>query len=187
MTRTAPAPAVPTPPPTARLFLAAWPTPGTSAQVASYLAQCRWPPRAAPVSLRRQHLTLHFIGAVDRRRLPEICAGLRIRWQPGPLWLDQPASWPNGIAVLQARVVPPALQALHAALADALRGLQLRVEKRRFRPHLTLARHATDAVLPPLSTPVNWPIDDYVLVESILGTGEYRIVQRYDPVNDVDV
>lgn len=176
----------PTPASAARLFLAAWPTPVTLAQVAGYLARCRWPPRAAPVSGRRQHLTLHFIGAVDRGRLPEIIAGLHTRWQPSQLRLDQPALWPHGIAVLQARELPPALAELHAALADALRRMRLPVEKRRFRPHLTLARHAADAVLPPLTTPVSWPIDDYVLVESLLGTGEYRILQRYARSGDDD-
>ena len=164
----------------ARLFLAAWPDEATTAQIAAYRERCRWPRRAAPVNESRQHLTLHFIGAVDRARLPEIAAGLEVAVQPCQLLLDQPALWPNGIAVLQASVLPPPLYALHKQLADALHRLALPVEKRRFRPHLTLARHAGGAILPTLATPVIWTIDGYALVESVLGRGGgYRNVQRY--------
>lgn len=164
----------------ARLFLAAWPDETTTKQIAAYCRQCRWPHRAAPVSPSRHHLTLHFIGTVDRARLPEIAAGLGVALQPCQLLFDQPALWPNDIAVLQASVLPPPLSALHDQLADALRRLALPVEKRRFRPHLTLARHANGAMLPVLAAPVCWPIDGYALVESVLGrSGGYCIVQRY--------
>jgi len=164
----------------ARLFLAVWPDAAATAQIAAYRAQCRWPRRAVLVSELRQHLTLHFIGAVHRARLPEIAAGLDLAAQPCQLLLDQPALWPNAIAVLQASVLPPPLCALHEQLADVLRRLALPVEKRRFRPHLTLARHASGAILPILATPISWTIDGYALVESVLGRGGgYRNVQRY--------
>ncbi len=92
------------------------------------------------------HLTLHFLGDLTADEvaalgdaLPGACAdvapfevavtGLGVFPQP-----RRPRVLWAGIEA------PPALAALHAATADALRACGLPVEGRRFRPHLTLAR-----------------------------------------------
>jgi 2'-5' RNA ligase len=63
---------------------------------------------------------------------------------------------------------------LHAELAQALRTLDLPVERRGFRPHVTLARHAAGASPPPDPMPVQWTLRDPVLVQSAGG--------RYTPL-----
>jgi 2'-5' RNA ligase len=69
---------------------------------------------------------------------------------------------------------------LQRALGDALRALGLPVEARRFRPHVTLARRATGAALPPAPLHCRWAVDDVALVESRgPASGGYRVLERW--------
>lgn len=68
-----------------------------------------------------------------------------------------------------------ALLALHAALGRALQAEALRVDTRAYRPHLTLARRAAQAVLP-AGPALRWPVRGWALVES--GPQGYRVLQR---------
>jgi 2'-5' RNA ligase len=63
---------------TVRLFIALWPGPRTREALQARRDAWHWSPAARPVQSERLHLTLHFIGAVARSRLPEITVGLRL-------------------------------------------------------------------------------------------------------------
>jgi 2'-5' RNA ligase len=136
-----------------------------------------WPARAAPVPDARLHLTLHFLGNVPLARVPEIAAALPA---PGPafeLRFGTLQAWRGGLVVLCPLAVPPALAALHATLGERLRELGLRVEARRFRPHVTLARHAAGASpLPPVPL-LRWRAAGAVLVQS-RPEGGYTVLAR---------
>lgn len=160
----------------ARLFLALWPDAATRRTLAQARDQWRWeqgsaPRSPAPVRSDKLHLTLHFIGNVDRSRLPALQAGLAVACSAFELAFGRHALWARGIAVLEPLTVPPALLALHGALGDALRGLGLPVEQRPFRPHVTLARHAGHALPPPDASRFSWRPAGYALVESRLDAG----------------
>jgi hypothetical protein len=76
------------------------------------------------------------------------------------------------------------MRVLHEALADRLRALDFPVEQRRFRPHLTLARHALAAVAPEApAVPFEWPARSYVLAAS---TGHpdrrYAVLRGYGDI-----
>ncbi|MBK8387307.1 MAG: RNA 2',3'-cyclic phosphodiesterase [Candidatus Accumulibacter sp.] len=169
----------------ARLFLALWPAAGEHAQLLQYQQQWSWPRGASPVRPERLHLTLHFIGPLERRRITAVSSGLRVPFMPFTLQLSHAEVWPRGLVVLRASALPAALAQLHAELARALQALALPVEARAFRPHVTLARRAAGATLPatatpPAAWPLCWPVDGYVLVESLPGAGGgYRILRRY--------
>jgi RNA 2',3'-cyclic 3'-phosphodiesterase len=164
---------------TSRLFVALWPDDGTRAA----LAQCRdawaWDADAVPERTERLHLTLHFLGAVPQRRWPELIEGLRVSFSAFTLHLDRVQRWPNGIAVLTPQAVPQALLALHAHLRVGLERLDLVTECRRWRPHLTLARHAGDSVAPAQASPVHWKVRGYALVESRSVTNDYVVLRHY--------
>jgi RNA 2',3'-cyclic 3'-phosphodiesterase len=172
-----PTPPAPTDP--ARLFLALWPDAVTCRAIQPWQAALRWPAGARLTPPAHWHLTLHFIGSVPRDRLPELAQGLVRPFTPFDLVLDGFEGWHHGVAVLCPAETPPALSALQISLAEALEALNLPVETRPFRPHLTLARHAAGATLieghtPP---PVHWPArDGYVLAES---AGGYRVLRRF--------
>lgn len=169
----------------ARLFLALWPAAGEHAQWLQYQRQWSWPRGASPVRPERLHLTLHFIGALARRRIAAVSNGLQVPFMPFTLQLSHAEVWPRGLVVLRASALPAALAQLHAELGRALQALALPVEARAFRPHVTLARRAAGATPPATASPAAawplcWQVDGYVLAESLPGAGGgYRILQRY--------
>lgn len=161
----------------ARLFLALWPDAAARRALQAWQGAIAWPADARPTAAAQLHLTLHFIGAVPRSRLPALLAGLDRPFTPFTLQLADFALWRGGIAVLQPAEAPAALATLHADLADALRALALPVDERPFRPHVTLSRHAGGAVPAPPPAPVVWRADaGYVLAES---AGGYRVLQSF--------
>jgi 2'-5' RNA ligase len=165
-------------PPAARLFLALWPDDAARRALAAWRDRWSLPEGAAPVADERLHLTLHFIGAVALARLDSVAAGLAVPFSGFTLDAGLAERWPHGIAAWRPREAPPELVTLHQRLAAALRALDLPVEQRPFRPHVTLARKAA-AAMPPLRPPRTaspWRVDGYTLVRS---QGGYRLLRRY--------
>lgn len=161
----------------ARLFLALWPDDATRRALAAWRDRWIWPPAAAVVAEERLHLTLHFIGPVAVERVDAVADGLAEPFTEFTLGQGGAEVWRSGIAAWCPGEVPEALSALHAHLASALRRLALPVERRRFRPHVTLARKAAGATPPTdaLAFPP-WSVHDYALVQSRNG---YRVLRRY--------
>lgn len=167
-----------------RLFLALWPSPAARRALAAWRGACPWGGHARLVPDERLHLTLHFLGQVPRTRLPELRA-LPVPARRVDLTLDTLALWRQGVAVLQPSVVPSALQDLHGALGRALAALDLPVDVRPWRPHVTLARGAdAPAGEPSLVqlSPVRWRTAGHVLVESLPDGGGYVVRRRWQPV-----
>jgi 2'-5' RNA ligase len=163
----------------ARLFLALWPGPEVRAAMAQYRDTWRWPDKAAQVRAEKLHLTLHFIGDVERERLPEL-RQIHIPFEPFDLKLGYPDLWPHGIAVLRPHIVPAGLMQLQAALGSELQRLAVPFDAREFRPHVTLARRAGEAALPQQPAQIDWHVDGYVLVESEFDANRtYTVLARY--------
>ncbi|SHM97071.1 RNA 2',3'-cyclic phosphodiesterase [Roseibium suaedae] len=92
------------------------------------------------------HITLRFIGDIDDRAADELAAGLdRIRRKPVEVRLDGLGSFGNGKPhAVFARVAPtPALIELQAEQERLCQRLHLPGDKRKFTPHVTLARCRT--------------------------------------------
>lgn len=167
-------------PSSSRLFLALCPGAPELAALAAHTAGWRWPAGAACYAPADWHVTLHFLGSLPRPRIDAVRAGLAVPLTPFALHFGQTELWPHGLAVLLPSTVPEALQQLHARLGLALQDLGLKTDTRPYRPHLTLARHAAQAV-PPLQGPAfDWQVQGYALMES---TGQpaqrYRLLQHY--------
>lgn len=163
-----------------RLFIALWPDELTRAAIAGWQQSWIWPERAALVRAERLHLTLQFLGDVSTTRLPALITGLQAGHEPIELTLGRGEVWPNGVAVLRPAQTPTALADLHARLAAALVTLELPVESRPFRAHVTLARRAWKATPPPRDADIRWRADDgYVLVRSLPGGTGYQVLARF--------
>ena len=134
---------------TATLFLALWPDDRTRAALAQRRDAWAWDADALPVRAERLHLTLHFLGGVLLRRLPELVDGLPVPDGQFTLRLGRQERWPNGVAVLTPVAVPKALLEWHVILRDKLERQDLRTESRSYRPHVTLARKVNELVVPP--------------------------------------
>jgi 2'-5' RNA ligase len=163
-----------------RLFLALWPTEAVRAGLAAWQQTWRWPPRASRVGAERLHITLHFLGDVAVGRWPELLQGLRVPFEPFELRFGVAQVWPGGIAVLNPQETPAALLRLHADLARAIQGLDLPVETRPYRAHVTLSRRAAGAKPPASGPDLSWLADSgYVLVRSLPGGAGYEVLQRF--------
>lgn len=167
-------------PQTQRLFLALWPDAGVREQLAAHADQWRWPAGGTRYAPQDWHVTLHFIGDVAIDQVDAFAAAAAVPFQPFELVLDRPALWPRGLAVLCATEVPAALKGLIDQLGQALRALDLALDKRPYVPHVTLARHAEAAIAPPACTPVSWPVQGFALVVSTgLKVPRYRVIRQY--------
>jgi 2'-5' RNA ligase len=165
----------------ARLFFALWPDEQLRAALVSLQSRWHWPPGAARVARERLHMTLHFLGDQPRESLAELGDAAEGLFTPFELVLDEAGLWSaNGVAWVRAGSAPAPLLALHAGLGDALTALGLPTEKRRFEPHVTLARRALRARVPERAAPITWRVDRFVLVESELRPpARYRVLREY--------
>jgi 2'-5' RNA ligase len=172
-----------------RLFVALRPPPPLRAYLTARMggvAHARWQ------SDDQLHLTLRFLGEVDRSRAEEVAGALRTIDRPRPsIAIDGVGSFgrDRGITSIWARVAPdPALIRLHDRIERVLIRLGLGAEPRVFRPHITLARLSAGAGVPPAALaplaglafdPVT--VDQVLLFESTVGpTGaHYDVVARY--------
>lgn len=166
--------------PSQRLFLALWPDAAAQSQLTAHARQWTWPAGCAHYRPQDWHVTLHFIGRVETSQVTDINTRAAVPFQPFELVLDQPALWPHGLAVLCPGELPKQLWSLFDRLGQVLRGLDLPVETRPYRPHLTLARRAQGAVAPSSPAPVRWLVQSYMLAAS---TGDrdarYQVNRTY--------
>ena len=95
-----------------------------------------------PLPPENLHLTLAFLGELERPTLEELHLALEhlrpsafeIAFGPLGAFGDPPAS-------VHAEVRPsPGLEALHRSVQGAVHAAAIRMERRRFRPHVTIAR-----------------------------------------------
>lgn len=163
-----------------RLFLALWPDPAVRHALRERRDLWDWPRGASPVHPDKLHVTLHFLGSVPSERVPDLRRGFAVPFTPFALTFGVPRLWHNGIAVLEPASEPPELLQLHADLSSALVALGLQPEARKYRPHVTFARRASGAEVPPAPPPLTWQVNGYALVESQPDNGGvYRVLEHY--------
>jgi 2'-5' RNA ligase len=165
---------------TARMFVALWPGQSVRAALCEWRDGVVWPASASPTRTEQLHVTLHFLGSVERERVPELALGLDVGMAPFELEFGHAEIWPGGIAVLAPDLAPAPLLALHGALGAALERLGMTPETRPYRPHVTLARRAGALKSAIVGPPIRWQVDGYALMESKVGNGsEYGVVRAY--------
>lgn len=166
-----------------RLFFALWPMDALRASMRRHMTAWSFAPPTRPSAPDKLHLTLLFMDGVDIAALPTLEAvGARVAQvsHAFDLCLDTAAVWPGGgIAHLAPSAAPDALRALHTALAAAVNATGIACDRRRFRPHVTLARRACPEQAPVLFPPLHWRADNLALVRSVLGTGRYEVLKQW--------
>ena len=123
------------------------------------------------------HVTVAFLGNVTAQRidaLETIGATCARAFASFALTLDALGGTSQGIAWLAPRMVPPQLAALHAALVASLASEGFAIERRRFRPHATLARNCTKPAPRQAVIPIAWHVERLALVASTPAQGGSR-------------
>ncbi|KVC30744.1 2'-5' RNA ligase [Burkholderia pseudomultivorans] len=130
-----------------RVFVALMPD-AASREALHALSVTRGARRTLPAQL---HVTLAFIGAIERTRCDALAArlpGLAAAHALPLLPVERIAWWPSlpRARLIVAELAPePACAALQAGLAATLEALGIAADRRPFRPHVTLARLPRDA------------------------------------------
>lgn len=164
-----------------RLFLALpCPLPVAETLSAWCAAHC---PGGRPLHPADLHVTLAFLGnqpADQVTRVTEAVAGL-----PLPafrLELGTPHRWRDLLVLLPERA-PAALTAFQSRLRERLEQAGLPVERRPYRPHLTLARRVSEA--PPAATApqVAWQVREWGLYRSVEGQPRYQRLAGWPAVS----
>jgi 2'-5' RNA ligase len=161
----------------ARVFFALWPeAPARKALHALALEVASQREGRAP-SEANLHVTVVFLGSVTASRIETLgaiaaeCARLCPSFD---LALDALGGTSQGIAWLAPSVVPPPLASLHASLSSCLAGEGFAMERRRFRPHVTLARHCVRPVRRLAVEAIAWRVERLALVASTPAPGGSR-------------
>lgn len=160
-----------------RLFFALWPAESERAAAALVQAAVAWPAGAKLVKRENLHLTLHFLGHVETDRVSALRAAAEVPAGPVSETFDRFAVWHGGIAVLEPAAVSPALAGLHAVLGQRLEAAGFALERRPYRPHVTLARRGQGAIHAGPVPPITWSASSYSLVES--AGGRYTVLQAW--------
>jgi 2'-5' RNA ligase len=168
-----------------RVFFALWPDEDVARQLdeAGQRAQAALGGRR----MRRDtlHLTLAFVGAVPGGRMPTLRGIAEAIAQPSfTLNFAHIACVRRKNIAWAAAEPPPELPGLVAALRTGLMAENFRTEDRSFAAHVTLLRHAcceNEGTARDACLHIEWPVRDFVLVESELKPegARYRIVGRW--------
>jgi len=155
-----------------RTFLALTPDADAALRIDRWRAH-HWPVSGREVPIQNLHLTLCFLGDVELARLERIGQALDDT-VVAPLGLDvlldEPGWRPDNAVTWVAPSSPPAaLLALGKRVRGAAGRAGIRVDKRAFLPHVTLARRVDHPPPAPLSTPaLECRFERVGLIESIL-------------------
>jgi 2'-5' RNA ligase len=163
---------------TVRLFFAAWPGPGIQQALHDAARQAQGECGGRAIAARNLHLTLAFLGNIERTRvdaLEALAAG--ISGAPCDLAICRVDHFKKSrIVWAGVERCPEPLEALVAALSAALRALDIRVDERPYVPHITLVRDARRKPERTGVAPIVWSVQDFALVES-LQRGKERVYE----------
>lgn len=175
--------------PTDRLFFAIFPDPETAHHITLLAETLRREHKlhGKPLRTERFHVTLHHLG--DFAGLPQDVVGSakeasnRVKSPSFDVVFDTVSSFGhqsrNNPFVLRNSAELQALYAFRRELGECMAVCGLgRLVKDGFTPHVTLLYD--DQVLKPRSVePVGWTVREFVLVHSLLGRTEHRILGRW--------
>jgi 2'-5' RNA ligase len=164
-----------------RLFFALWP--GDDQRLALTRVQHALPPhQGRDAHAEDLHITLVFLGELDpEQRACAEAAADAVQGEPFVLTLNRFGCFPRPrVLWCGADEHPLPLLDLVGALNAGLRPCHIRLDRRPYSPHVTLARNARPLRSFLLDVPIPWPVDGFVLATSQEGgPPRYRVLRRW--------
>ncbi len=169
--------------PSVRAFFALWPSDAERDTLCAWAQACHAASGGRLVPRENLHVTVAFLGDVERSRLAELGPiAERSTAAAFELVLDRIGYWPhNRIVHAGAALTPAALTMLYETLTLGLAQAGFHTEARAYRPHVTLLRDARGAPAATGVEPLAWRVDALVLAASARSQGRqlYRPLQRW--------
>jgi 2'-5' RNA ligase len=172
-----------TPQPQLRIFFALWPDAATRARLAEIAARIPLARPARAVPDYNLHLTLHFVGNVDRADAD--CMRRQARTVGGEVFeltIDSCGHFGRArVGWLGTTRIPGALLNLQRDLGLGLLACGFDPETRAYNPHVTVARKLNRAPETVRFDPLVWKVDNFALVESraVENGVRYQVVETY--------
>lgn len=165
-----------------RLFIALWPSAAATRRLATLTDELHAACGGRKIPRANQHVTLAFLGNLAPKRVTEVERVLqRVAGSSFELRLDVLEYHKRGgLWWARATQVDPALERLVQDLREVLNACGLRVEHRRFVPHITLVRDARHGAHGHTALPVTWRVRELTLVRSQLDRygARYEVLHR---------
>jgi 2'-5' RNA ligase len=164
---------------TQRLFFALWPEEGIRRRLTELAHRCS----QRPVVESNLHMTLVFLGEKTLHERNCFSAAVaRVEGEAFTLTLDFLGGRArSGIQWLGSSQTPEALLELVRRLVGALASCGFEGERRRFLAHVTLSRKVKKPRVQKVVEPIIWPVDSFVLVESVPEAAgvRYEVLERW--------
>lgn len=173
----------------ARVFFALWPDEAERAALAAWQPGLHKICGGRAMRAATLHNTLVFLGDVAQHRLEALqLAAQEVEGKSFNLALDAAHYWGhNHIVYAAPSAVPPQLEQMVHDLEQRMDMHRFQFDKRAYKPHITLLRHArwSDAPLPEMDRVV-WRTRDFALVQSVPDEegANYRVLARF-PLHSV--
>ncbi|HUX90887.1 MAG TPA: RNA 2',3'-cyclic phosphodiesterase [Gallionellaceae bacterium] len=170
-----------------RIFFALWPNDEERAALAAWQAPLQKLVGGRQTPADKLHNTLVFLGDVEPDRLEALqLAAQEVSAAEFQIVFDVARYWGhNHIVYAAPGSVPPKLGQLLSKLEQRLLHHHFRFDRRSYKPHVTLLRHAHWSDSPLTAVPqAVWKMREFVLVQSVSeGEGtRYEVLARF-PLN----
>jgi len=170
----------------ARLFFALWPDEETRAKLDKVAQQFK-NEKVSLVKKSNLHITLEFLGEVsgeDQQALQNKVS--KISGQPFDIELTRVGWWQKpAILWIGTTHIPEPLTHLVKSIKKCVKQQGLKVDKRPYKPHVTIARKVKQLFAPKDQFHIPWHINSFALIvsESIDGGVEYRVLKKWNLTN----
>lgn len=166
-----------------RLFFALWPSDDLREQLRRDTWNVVRDSGGRIIPARNFHVTVAFVGEVLQSDVQTvIAAGAATSSAAFTLTLDRVDTLPGSdILVLTGPNVPAELVALVEGLRFNLLNNQIKLKRKIFRPHVTLARNLPRRRPVQKIEAVEWPVEEFVLIDSTVtrSGSEYQVLKRW--------
>jgi 2'-5' RNA ligase len=167
-----------------RVFFALWPDAAERNALAAWQPSLHQLYGGRAMQADTLHATLVFLGDVIPQRMEDLRQAAReVDGAAFELVFDRALYWAhNRIVYAESTEVPQALAQLVSRLEQCLDKYCFKFDRRTFRPHVTLLRHAGACGMPlPLMPSVTWRCRHFVLVQSVRDEAgaHYRELARF--------
>ncbi len=166
-----------------RLFFALWPEDDLRTRIVRVTRAEVRGTGGKPTPPENLHMTLHFLGSAPQELIaPLIERVSALPLDPIELTLDQYGYWERSRTLwLGVRETPAPLAELARDLGRISHELGLPRQRRVFIPHMTLARKVNRLTPRDPPSPIDWPVNEFVLVDSALGGrhSRYTIIEHF--------